>query len=247
MTRTARKTSNTGIYHIIARGINKQQLFKDDYDNEKYLEILKECKDTSEFELYAYCLMGNHVHLLIKTGKEDLELIFKRIGVRYAAWHNWKYERVGHLFQDRFKSEPVEDDKYFLTVLRYIHQNPKKDGFCAQLDEYSWSSYPEYVRKRKIVDTAFALSITELGELIEFHSLNNEDICLENRLRLTDGEVKKIIWEICKREEVEEFHKLERTKRDQNIKKLIIAGASIRQISRLTGVSKAYTEKALKE
>lgn len=127
MPRQARKKSESGIYHIMLRGINKQQIFEDDEDCQKYLQILKECKAVSEFKLFAYCLMGNHIHLLIQLGKEPIDLIFKRIGSRYVYWYNLKYRRTGHLFQDRYKSEPVEADSYFLTVVRYIHQNPPKD------------------------------------------------------------------------------------------------------------------------
>ena len=88
--------------------------------------------------------MGNHIHLLIKPEKEPLEQVFKRIGGRYVYWYNVKYQRVGHLFQDRFKSEPVEDDSYFLTVIRYIHQNPVKAGLCKNIKDYKYSSYAEY-------------------------------------------------------------------------------------------------------
>jgi len=84
------------------RGINQQQIFEDEEDYVKYLEVLETCKTVAGFELYGYCLMGNHIHLLLKTQKEDLGLIFKRIGARYVFWYNWKYRRSGHLFQDRY-------------------------------------------------------------------------------------------------------------------------------------------------
>jgi REP element-mobilizing transposase RayT len=79
-------------------------------------------------QICAYCLMKNHVHLLIRIGQEDLQHFMRKVGAKYVYWYNWKYDRVGGLFQDRYKSEPVEDDGYFLTVLRYIHQNPVKAG-----------------------------------------------------------------------------------------------------------------------
>ena len=109
----------------MVRGIDRQIIFNNDEDYSKYVEILRECKAISKFKLFAYCLMDNHVHLLLKAEDEDLSQIFKRIGVRYVYWYNWKYNRRGHLFQDRYRSEAVEDDSYFLTVLRYIHQNPR--------------------------------------------------------------------------------------------------------------------------
>ena len=70
--------------------------------------------------------MGNHIHLLIQEGREPIEQVMKRIAARFVYWYNIKYRRAGHLFQDRYKSEPVENDAYFLTVIRYIHQNPIK-------------------------------------------------------------------------------------------------------------------------
>ena len=126
MPRVAREKSKTGIYHIILRAVNRQIIFEEDEDAIKFLETLERYKETSGYEIYAYCLMGNHVHILLKEGKEDLGVTMRRIGASYVYWYNWKYERVGHLFQDRYKSEVVETEKYLLAVLRYIHQNPLK-------------------------------------------------------------------------------------------------------------------------
>ena len=132
MARQARKKSNSGIYHIILRGINRQQIFEDGEDYSKFLRILEECKAISKFEIFAYCLMNNHIHLLLKEVKEPIEQVMKRITTRFVYWYNIKYQRSGHLFQDRFKSEPVESDEYFLTVIRYIHQKPVKAGLCEK-------------------------------------------------------------------------------------------------------------------
>ena len=98
MPRRARKKSSSGIYHVVLRGINKQRIFEDDQDNQKYLETIKAYKETCEYEVYAYCLMSNHIHLLMKEGKEDLGIAFRRIGASYVYWYNWKYSRRGHLF-----------------------------------------------------------------------------------------------------------------------------------------------------
>jgi putative transposase len=134
MPRNARKKSESAIYHIMLRGINKQTIFEDDEDKEKFIQT------SCGYNLYVYCLMSNHVHFLLKTNKEPLEKIMKRIGASYVYWYNWKYERIGHLFKDRFRSEPVEDDAYFLTVLRYIHQNPLKAGFVQDIAKYRYKS-----------------------------------------------------------------------------------------------------------
>ena len=103
----------------------------------------------ASFVLHAYCLMDNHVHLLLQEQEETLGEIMKRVGVSYAYWFNRKYERVGHLFQGRFRSETVEDDAYFLTVLRYIHQHPVQAKLVARCSDYPWSSYAAYANEAR--------------------------------------------------------------------------------------------------
>ena len=148
MPRKARKKSESGIYHIILRGQNRQMIFKDDEDKEKFLQTLEECKRKSGFKLYGYCLMGNHIHLLLHELKDETGMIMRRIGAGYVYWYNWKYRRCGHLFQDRYKSEAVETDEYFMTVLRYIHRNPVKAGLVKRMSDYKWSSYNEYISSK---------------------------------------------------------------------------------------------------
>ena len=246
MPRQSRVKSESGIYHVMLRGINQQLIFEDEEDNEKFLEVLKDCKAVSEFKLFAYCLMGNHVHLLIKTEKEELEQIFKRIGARYVYWYNWKYKRKGHLFQDRYKSEPVDDEQYFLTVIRYIHQNPVKVGKCKSVDEYQYSSYKDYTEgNSNLTDTKFALNMMDIKNFIEFNNEENEDKCLEDEehFRLSDNEAQTIIFKVSKCKNIAEFQTLDTKKRNLYIKKLKEKGLSIRQISRLTGVSKGIVER----
>ena len=132
MPREARKISQNETYHIMLRGINQQQIFEDEEDYQKFIEIIKSYQAICEYKVFAYCLMGNHIHFLMEFGKESIGQVFKRIGSKYVYWYNIKYQRKGHLFQDRFKSEPVDDDAYFLTVNRYIHQNPVKAGLCKK-------------------------------------------------------------------------------------------------------------------
>ena len=148
--------SESGIYHVILRGVNRQAIFEDDEDSEQFLDILEGCKAVSGFEVLAYCLMGNHVHLLMRVGKEPLSTIFRRIASKYVYWFNVKYDRVGHLFQERFKSEPVEDDAYLATVMRYIHNNPVKAGICQQLSRLPGGSRPDRHGARALPHAAAA-------------------------------------------------------------------------------------------
>ena len=241
MPRQARRKSRSGIYHIMLRGINRQQIFEDKEDFDKYIDVLKDCKAVSGFELYAYCLMGNHIHLLLKPVNEPLELIFKRIGSRYVYWYNWKYGRTGHLFQDRFKSEPVDTDEYFLTVLRYIHNNPKKARLCSDVYSYEYSSAEAYRSgKSAYVDLDFTLQILKKDELLEFLKEPSEEVCMDletDSVRLSDSEAVTIIRKVTGINNSHEIQNLETAKRDLILKKLRQSGISIRQISRLTGVS----------
>jgi len=149
MPRVPRKRSKSGIYHVIMRGINRQSIFEEEEDYSKFIQIIQKYKDVCEYRLYAYCLMGNHLHLLLMEGKEPLEQVMRRICGSYVFWYNRKYGRMGCLFQDRYKSEPIEDDAYFLTVLRYIYQNPVKAGLVTSVEKYKWSNYNEYIEGSK--------------------------------------------------------------------------------------------------
>lgn len=247
MPRLPRQKSESGIYHIMLLGINQQTIFEDNEDYYKFIETLVNYKAVSGYKVFAYCLMSNHIHILLKVEKEDLDLIIKRIAGSYVYWYNWKYYRKGHLFQDRFKSEPIEDDLYFMTVLRYIHQNPVKAGIVKKIDSYNFSSYNDYVNEEsEIIDFDFALSMMDKDKFIVFNNEKNDDVCLDidsKKLRLNDADAKKIIKTISNCDSVTDFQELSQEQRGKLIKKLKENGLSIRQISRLTGISKGIVEK----
>jgi REP element-mobilizing transposase RayT len=121
------------------RGIDKRNIFLDDEDRMKFIEKLLMAKKTAGFKLYGYCLMDNHVHLLIGE-QEETGISIKRITVGYVRWHNSKHERTGHLFQNRYMSEVVETEGYLINVLRYIHQKPVKAKITNYAKDYPWSS-----------------------------------------------------------------------------------------------------------
>lgn len=152
MARQVRKVSRSGIYHVILRGVNKQRIFEKPSDYEAMYRIVhfvrmfdthKNPLEKPSFFLYAYCFMNNHVHLLIEPNEQQLGQVMKRITTTYAIYFNNEYERVGHLFQDRYKSEVVEDVDYFFTTLNYIHRNPVEAGICSHPGKYPHSSYAE--------------------------------------------------------------------------------------------------------
>ncbi len=247
MPRTARKLSESGIYHIMVRGINKETIFKNSGDIIRYLNTIKELKEKYIYKLYAYCFMNNHVHLLLQEETEPLSQIMRRLGSSYVYWYNHKHERVGPLFQDRFKSEPVEDDTYFLTVLRYIHLNPLKAGLCNRVGEYKWSSYGDYIKSTGITDIEFALKIinTDIekakAQFIDYHNQENNDKCLdmETIIRFSDEKAIALIIEICKVEKPSDLKYFKKSIRDKHLKNLKTNyNLSVRQIERLTGINR---------
>lgn len=169
-------------------------------------------KKEGEYEIYAYCLMDNHIHLLIKEGEDTIQRSVKRIGVSYAYYFNKKYARIGHVFQDRFRSETIEDDKYLMSVVRYIHNNPVKAGIVEKALDYPWSSYHEYLKsgkELKIVNTKVLLAMLSLNEinaikqLMEFTNEQNEDafIDLDNKVDKPEKPVRndvRLIEELLK-------------------------------------------------
>ena len=232
------------------RGIDRQLIFGDTEDYTRFLDIVKECRIACGFQLYAYCLLGNHVHLLLKVQEESLETIFKKIGARYVYYYNVKYQRVGHLFQDRFKSEPVEDDAYFLTVLRYIHQNPVKAKLCAKAEVYPYSSFAEYLNNSDFIDADFVFGMIEPSDFIEFNNAANSDVCLDiavsSRRAVTDMQAQAIIEKISHCKTITAFQELDEQKKAHFVRKIYGKGVSIRQLSRLTGSPKGMVEKYLK-
>lgn len=252
MPRQARKKSKTGIYHIMLRGINRQTIFEDAGDCLKFIETIKQNKEKSGFELYGYCLMGNHAHLLLREGKESLSMSMQRICSSFVYWYNWKYDRYGHLFQERYKSEIVENEAYLITVLRYIHQNPVNAGLARAVAQYKWSSYHEYIYNHNIVDTELILELfskdeqTAKKEFKKYMNEPNEDICLhyKERHRIVDEEMIKLIEDKygVKRGFL---HLVPRQEINIILKELkALDGFTIRQIVRVTGVSKYLVEKA---
>lgn len=252
MARTARQKSRTGIYHVMLRGINRQTIFEDNEDRIRFLDTIKFYKKISKYEIYAYCLMENHVHLLIKETDESIGQSLKRICSSFVYWYNLKHQRIGHLFQERFKSEIIEDDIYFLTVLRYIHQNPLKAGLVTDISQYRWSSYHEYFGNKGLTDTQFALNFFSddntqaLALLKEFLAEISEDRCLdyEEKKQLLDSEIRKYLLEYGI-SDASILQQMEKNQRDKIIKAVKeIDGITIRQLSRITGLSKNVISRA---
>lgn len=172
----------------------------------------------------------------------------RKAGAKYVYWYNRKFDRVGGLFQDRYKSELVEDDTYFLMVLRYLHLNPVKAGICKTVSDYKESSYNDFMHPRKdqITDTEFTLRLLSRKKFPEFHNEGGDENCLEVQdiKRVGDSKAKAILHTVSQCGNVVEFQALPREKGDWCLVQLKKKGLSVRQIERLSGINRGVVQKA---
>ncbi len=240
MPRTSRQHSDTGVYHVMLRGIDRHDIFADDQDRGKFLKILRAVTTPEDNDgkplppschIHAYCLMDNHIHLLIAEGSEDIATVMKRIGVSYVSYYNKRHERLGPLFQDRYRSEPVGDTGYFITLLRYIHLNPVEAEMVTSPEQYRWSSWHEYTSS----PPAQPICARELP----FSSLPWQELCdmvlnvsagyIEphskiEKGRMTDSEAREILERLCG--SIETFATMRISDRKLLIRKAIGSGIS---------------------
>lgn len=253
MPRRAREKSGSGMYHVILRGINRQILFEDDEDRARYLECLRYYRDECGARIFGYCLMDNHIHLLLAEGDEEIGSVMKRLGITYVYWYNHKYERCGHLFQDRFRSEAVEDEGYLLTVLRYVHQNPHSLGAGAEWESYAWSSYRGYLAQDPMLECDFVLGLfarerrRAISRYRQFMREPGRKTCLdvEAAQHLSDQDAHRMIRQCLHGAMPTALQQQSKEKRDamlHEIKKL--EGISTRQIARLTGICQSVIARA---
>lgn len=150
MARKPRIHFENAIYHVIARGNNKEDIFLSAADKRKYLDLVVKYKRLYDFEPYAYVLMNNHFHLLLAVHQWPLSKIMQGLQQTYTQYYNRKYEHAGHVFQQRYKAFLCSNDAYLLALVCYIHRNPQRANFPAGLS-YPWSSHKEYLTGQGII------------------------------------------------------------------------------------------------
>lgn len=133
------RVERNGFYHIINRGVAKNNIYRCEDDFKKFLEIMQEVSEDYDFEVFSFCLMDNHYHLLIEIKKENLSSIMQKINSRYSIYFNNKYKRVGPLWQGRFKSWFIYDETYLKSLVKYIESNPFKANITQSIGTYKWA------------------------------------------------------------------------------------------------------------
>ena len=232
MPRQSRHRSTTDVYHVILRGINRMDIFCDVADRQIFLHYLKS-QISENFEVYGYCLMTNHIHMIVKS--DTLSKSIHDLATVYAMWFNKKYKRIGSLFQDRFRSENIETENYFICCLRYILRNPVKAGICHQIASYPWSSYSAYFSlSETFVSTHFLSLFFDSHENFEaFVCQDNDEIYMDID-KPTDEEIQRLIDEKLGDKKFAELTLTEKKQLLKEIKYSVKAG--LRQLARITNI-----------
>ena len=152
-------------YHIMLRGNYRQIIFQDDEDRQHFYNVMSTCVRQFDYKVHLFCLMSNHIHLVIETAEIPISKIMQSICVRYVMHYNKKHQKQGQLFQGRFKSVLIQDEKYLLELCFYIHMNPVKAKMVESVDEYYWSSHQAYLGKKSLS----WLSTKNITQLLQIH------------------------------------------------------------------------------
>ena len=178
MPRIARECMNTSFFHVIVQGVNKEFIFEKWKYKEKYLNLLKKAKEDCEIDIIAHAIMYNHAHLLLHI--EDTKVMsdfMKRINEDYGRYYNYVEDRVGHVFRDRFLSEPITNERYLLNCIAYIHNNPVKANIVKKCEDYKFSSYKDFINltgfiDEKIINLVFETKKLNIEEYTNLHKQN---------------------------------------------------------------------------
>ncbi len=230
------------------RGNGKTDLFFDDNDFGTFLHYLKKYKGDTCTELFAYCLMNNHVHLLLRAENDKLSLFLKKVGVSYSSHFNRKYEHFGHVFQDRFKSECIDDEHYFICALRYIIRNPDEAGMRKWID-YKWSSASDYINESSIgiTDTQFAFDMLgkKQGVIALFDAPLTRKLAepVIRRRSITDADALKIISTSAESLNYDFRNNIPIELRSEFIKRVLHSGVTVRQFERIADISRGVIQK----
>jgi len=190
-----------GYHHVYNRGVAKSDIFLENEDKEIFLDILGEVSKEYRFNIHSFCLMDNHYHLLLENKKENLSDGMRQINSKYASYFNKKYKRVGHLWQDRFKSWYVLNETYLFTLFKYIEQNPVKANMTKKIGEYRYSATYSILKDGvpPFLQNSFVLRDYHIQELFDMLEISLSEIEIENidkfhktRYKEVDGVIEPI-------------------------------------------------------
>ena len=244
MPRQPRIISEFGYYHIYTRGNGKQILYENREDYIYYLKMLKKYCVAVNVTVCAFCLMENHVHLIVYDPEPRLPELMKLLNTAYAKYFNEKYKRKGHVFESRYCRIPIESEAYLLTVFRYILNNPQKAGICTAAN-YPWSSYSRYGEPDSFVDTSVLVDL--IGSKAEYETYiaaKYEDCPELEEMSLGDEWAKSVIRRSLNISSGTALQSFDLQSRNKALRLLKQRGLTVKQIERLTGISQSAVEQA---
>ncbi len=246
MVREARMESETGFYHVMVRGINKEKILEKEKEKERILMLIKEKRQDVLCRIVAYCVMDNHMHMIIIAEKSELVKIMKKINISYAMSYNQRHDRVGPVFQGRFRSENITDEAYLYGAIRYIHNNPIKAGLVSKPEEYKWSSLREYLNDTPIIiDEKIKEEIlngfVSAKDFLDFHRIEDDTNYLEIKEeaeQLKEKKAKRIINNYFEEKRITDKGQVKGKDMEELLKKLLNeTDLSYRKIADLTGTN----------
>ena len=240
MSRIARNQMETTFFHNMTQGINKEYIFEENRCKKKYMELLQKEANEFDIKLIAFTIMDNHAHILLYTENiNHMSLFMKNINAKFAMYYNYIYKRVGIVFRNRYKSQPILSEKQLLNCIRYIFNNPVRAKIVLNPKEYVYSNFQEFKKKDNILDEIYK----KINYSIKFPKINNEKLILESDFLDTSEDKEIFIKQLINNYEKEHNLTICRNRKDmENIVKYIkrevnisnIALADILQLSKST-------------
>jgi len=247
------RIESCGYHHVYNRGVAKGLIFKDDFDKEKFLKILADVCREYKFNIHSFCLMNNHYHLLVENQRENLSSGMRQINSQYASYFNKRYQRVGHLWQDRFKSWFVFDENYLFTLFRYIELNPVKAKMCERVGEYKYCATYSILRDAVpyFLQNTFVLRDYPTREIFESLQIPISKSELESVEKLQNTKYKNMAGEniVVEPKPINEIFKdiKNRQERNEAVKKAYEEGYTKSEIARKINLSAAGVSKIIKK
>ncbi len=245
----------TGFYHVCARGTGKQLIFEGDEDRWEFLELMRECCCEEGVTVIAWCLMGNHVHLVLTDYEDRMSAAMHRLLLTYARRFNKRTGRTGHLFQNRFDRRSLDTDWQVMEAIRSVHANPQEAGI-ALIERYPWSSFAEYLRAydndmtRGFSDPSCVLELFGSAKAFIAYSLSTPDsgepaLC---DMKETEWERHAFADKMAKSLGVplNELKTVAPSRRDRIIFALHDGGYTVREVERYTGISKSTVSRIVR-
>ncbi len=181
MPRKPRQKSATDVYHVMTRGLNKMAIYKGKREKTRIVNLIRENLSAYDVAIYAYCIMPNHMHLLLKADVNELASFMAKILATFAHYFNTLHTRIGYVYQDRFKSQCVTTDQYFWNCVRYIHRNPARQGTVQDMLKYNYSSLGElHMGIPDLVCREMFLTVLDrfgdMDHFLDFHRDQSRDV-----------------------------------------------------------------------